>query len=718
MRKVCLTCKKEYDDDRTACPDDGGDLMPLMQDPMIGTVIADKYELLSVLGVGGMSTIYKAKHKYMGRMAAVKLLHPYLVADASMFQRFQYEAKAASNLNHPNVVAIYDFGITSGGTAYLVMDYLEGEDLSGILEREALLPEAQALEIFRQAAAGLAHAHSKGVIHRDLKPSNLFLCPEGDGRFNVKLVDFGIAKITDVDGTSEPAQNLTRSGEVFGSPLYMSPEQCSGKPLDVRSDIYSLGCVMYEVLTGRRPLAGATAIDTMHKHLKEMPPPFREIAPTLQVSEKLEAAVRKCLAKKPDDRFACVSDFYKEVYGEELPQSASVAVRNNSPSVNLDVRASSGPSGAVPLTDFSVASNLTGANGARLAPSASAQHKLYKWILPGSATLALGAIALCGAVVWVLFYWEGPANDHGPLIDRWRYTYHLAQGERQLAQQHYEEAATQYKEAQALATKFGDNFGRLMNVYRSELTLYRQSRQYDKQEEVIAAMATVNRKRAFLDLNTAMKEVNSIEEILQAKKKGLSHLNKTELELQLSAVIGGIRDIARRLGAVQEYDSQETLLNRTIATYRQLVGEDDPQLAALDLDLAECHVNQDEFTEARPLFKQSLEIYTLAHKNGRNNVQTLDVAKAWLRIGQFDRDRSIFKEADKELKQAYEMLRPYGQKNPPAEEPERGLKLLIECLNALSDYSDQTNNAADAKRYRLEATVAKKLRQQSARIDD
>ena len=225
--------------------------MPVMQDPLIGTVVADKYELLSVLGVGGMSTIYKARHKYMGRLTAVKLLHPYLTADPSMFQRFQYEAKAASNLNHPNVVGIHDFGITDGGTAYLVMDYLEGEDLSSILERESLLPEAQAREIFRQACAGLDHAHSKGVIHRDLKPSNLFLCPEDGGNFLVKLVDFGIAKIT--DNTSEKSQNLTRTGEVFGSPLYMSPEQCSGKPLDPRSDLYSFGCLMYEVLTGRRP---------------------------------------------------------------------------------------------------------------------------------------------------------------------------------------------------------------------------------------------------------------------------------------------------------------------------------------------------------------------------------------------------------------------------------------------------------------------------------
>ena len=195
--KVCPTCKKEYSNEVVVCPDDNDQLAPLAKDALVGTVFADKYEILSVLGAGGMSVIYKARHKYMERICAVKLLHPFLLSDASMFQRFQYEAKAASNLSHPNVVAMHDFGITNDGKAYLVMDYLEGEDLSTVLERDVFLTEPQAREIFRQAMAGLDHAHSKGVIHRDLKPSNLFLIPQTDGSVLVKLVDFGIAKITD-----------------------------------------------------------------------------------------------------------------------------------------------------------------------------------------------------------------------------------------------------------------------------------------------------------------------------------------------------------------------------------------------------------------------------------------------------------------------------------------------------------------------------------------
>ena len=593
--------------------------MPVMQDPMLGTVIADKYELLSVLGVGGMSTIYKARHKYMGRMAAVKLLHPYLVADASMFQRFQYEAKAASNLNHPNVVGIHDFGITGSGTAYLVMDYLEGEDLSTILEREGLLPENQAREIFRQASAGLDHAHSKGVLHRDIKPSNLFLCPEEDGSFNVKLVDFGIAKITESGGAAEPAQNLTRTGEVFGSPLYMSPEQCSGKPIDARSDLYSFGCVMYEVLTGRRPLVGATAIDTMHKHLKEAPAPFKSVAPTLEISAQMEAAVLKCLAKKPDDRFASVADFYQELFGSALPKLTSASARPDNAGVNLAVHTGAAASPGINTSDFNFGPGMTGAHTVdtgQVAPKQSTTN-LHPLLISGSAIFVIGAAVVLTIGSWLLFFWEGPANDRGHQIDRWRYTYHLSKGETQMHQQHYQEAEAQYKDAERLALKFGDNYGRLMNVYRSELALFRASNQYEQQAKMIGLMTNVNRRRAHSDFETAMMEVGRIDELLKQKKNGLSHLGKRELELQLSAVIDGIRDIASRLGAVQDYDHQELLLTRTIATYSQLVGNDDPQLAGLDVDLAESHVNQDEFSQARPLFKQSLDIYTLARKKSQ-----------------------------------------------------------------------------------------------------
>ena len=378
-----------------------------------------------------------------------------------MFQRFQYEAKAASGLNHPNVVGIYDFGITDDGKAYLVMDYLEGEDLSTILDREDLLPEIQAREIFRQACAGLDHAHSKGVIHRDLKPSNLFLCPLEEGAFVVKLVDFGIAKISEAPG--EAAQNLTRTGEVFGSPLYMSPEQCAGKPLDARSDLYSLGCLMYEVLTGRRPLVGDTAIDTMHKHLKETPLPFKKIAPTIVVSENLETAVLKCLAKSPKDRFESVADLYLDLFGEALPKSATMAARPSAPSVNLEVRSgASGASGVIKLP--ATGGEHTVNTNAHMAPTGNIPQK---WKLSAGLMVLLSVLSVGAIGVWVVCFWEGPEFDRGHLIDHWQYIFHLNRGQDLIGQQHYPEAERELLQAQSVAEHFGDNYGRLMNVYRS-----------------------------------------------------------------------------------------------------------------------------------------------------------------------------------------------------------------------------------------------------------
>ncbi len=700
MRKVCLTCKKEYSEGVSSCPDDGGDVVPVMTDPLIGTVIADKYELLSVLGVGGMSTIYKAKHKYMGRITAVKLLHSYLGTDASMFQRFQYEAKAASNLNHPNVVTVHDFGVTDDGRSYLVMDYLEGEDLSTILERETLLPEIQAREIFRQACAGLDHAHSKGVIHRDLKPSNLFLCPAEEGRFVVKLVDFGIAKITEAAG--EAAQNLTRTGEVFGSPLYMSPEQCSGKPLDTRSDIYSLGCVMYEVLTGRRPLAGATAMDTMHLHLKQAPKPFKETAPNIVVSEEMEKAVMKCLAKSPDNRFDSVAALYLELFGEPLPSSATSS-RVNFPSVNLEVRASSGPSGIVKVAG-------TGSDTTSKVSAALTGSHQKKWHMPAQVGLLLISLSAAALGAWVVCFWDGPATDRGHLIDHWQYLYHLGRGDDLVKQGHYPEAEAELKQAETLSSKFGDNFGRLMNVYRSELALYQKSSAFDKQSAVITRMTEVTRLRAHKDLAMALDELKAIDKLISDKVVGQSPYNERELELRLAVKINGIRDTAKRLGAAGDYEHSELLLGRTIQTYSKVARDDDTQLADLQLDLAECHVSQDEFDEARPLFAKSLEIFCKAKSNPKSGLTDLDVAKVWLRIGQFDRDRSRFPEAEKELTTAYNILKPYGTAKTASTKGGQGIKLLIECLNGLADFSEQIKKPDDAKKYRQEAAAAKELR--------
>jgi serine/threonine protein kinase/tetratricopeptide (TPR) repeat protein len=306
-RKACISCGQEFSGDTAVCPHDGTTLTPLVQEDMVGKIIGEKYEVLETIGGGGMGMIYKAKHILMKRIVAIKMMHPQYVSSASNLKRFQQEAQAASALSHPNILAVFDFGLTPAGAPYLVMDFLEGTNLAEVLDEVGLLPASRATNIFAQACAGLAHAHSKGVIHRDLKPGNIMLVEFDQRKDFVKIVDFGIAKVLPTGDESE-SNHLTQTGEVFGSPLYMSPEQCRGRNLDTRSDIYSLGCVMYRTLTGSSPFFGQDPMECMYKQVNEAPNKFFDANPDSKVPEALESIVFKCLAKEPGDRYQTMQE--------------------------------------------------------------------------------------------------------------------------------------------------------------------------------------------------------------------------------------------------------------------------------------------------------------------------------------------------------------------------------------------------------------------------
>jgi serine/threonine-protein kinase len=325
LRKACITCGKEFEGELTVCPDDGTVLTTLTSDKMTGQVLADRYEILGVLGSGAMGTVYKAKHLLMKRTVAIKMLNQNTVSNAYALKRFQKEAQAASQLNHPNILAVYDFGLTADGLPYLAMDFLEGTNLEAVLEAEGSLKPERAVPIFIQAAAALAHAHQKGVIHRDLKPSNLMLVDLDGNKDFVKVVDFGIAKIMTQD--EETTKNLTQTGDVFGSPLYMSPEQCRGQELDFRTDIYSLGCVMYKTLSGKAPLIGQDLMQCMYKQVNEAPAPFGDVCPELGIAEQLEAIVFKAMAKDVEGRWQSMNDLK-----QALEQLSATAV-STAPSV-------------------------------------------------------------------------------------------------------------------------------------------------------------------------------------------------------------------------------------------------------------------------------------------------------------------------------------------------------------------------------------------------
>ncbi len=290
-------------------------------DQMVGKTFMEKYEMLSVIGRGGMGMVYKAKHIALNRTLAIKVMLNTRGLQGGAMKRFEREARAMSMLNHPNLVGITDFGTSIQGHPYIVMEYLQGRTLQDELEPGGGLFIARAVPIFVQIADALFHAHERGIIHRDLKPSNvMLLSPEsvaspgsGNGgaltpeaKDRVKIVDLGLVKFT--NQMENISQGLTYDGEIFGSPYYMSPEQAMGGLLDPRSDIYSLGCLMFQVLTGIVPLAGTTFMETISKRLTTEPPRIRDTCPVRQFPKSLESIVQKAMSRDKEDRFASMNE--------------------------------------------------------------------------------------------------------------------------------------------------------------------------------------------------------------------------------------------------------------------------------------------------------------------------------------------------------------------------------------------------------------------------
>lgn len=265
-------------------------------------IIGGRYKVLSLLGKGGMGLVYRVEQIFLGKELALKTIHKNFLTDNAL-KRFEVEARAAFAVNHANIIAVKAFGLLDNQTPFLAMEIVNGETIAELLQDSGPLTIEAALPIIIQVCFGLAHAHNCGVVHRDIKPSNIMILkglPIGT-EGSVKILDFGIAKFSHRE--SGEIQGLTKTGEIFGSPLYMSPEQCNGDKVDQRSDIYSLGCVLFETLTGTAPFVGRNAMATLMMHLTDAPPTMTEASQRRDFPPNLERVVAKMLAKQPGDRY-------------------------------------------------------------------------------------------------------------------------------------------------------------------------------------------------------------------------------------------------------------------------------------------------------------------------------------------------------------------------------------------------------------------------------
>ena len=279
-------------------------------DPLIGREIADRFTIQAKVGEGGMGAVYRARQRNMDRDVAIKVLLGNVSGHQTVVTRFHREALAISRLKHPNTIQIYDFGETDDGRLYIAMEFLEGVSMHATLEHEGVLSVRRALRITSQVAKSLREAHAKGIVHRDLKPDNIFLQSVGEESDFVKVLDFGVAKTLD---ENEEGTDLTKTGTIFGTPKYMSPEQARGSRIDVRADLYAIGVVLYEMLAGRVPFDAESSLGILIKHIQEPHPSLDQVRPDLVFPDDVHTLVDRLLAKRPEDRLQSAEALIREI---------------------------------------------------------------------------------------------------------------------------------------------------------------------------------------------------------------------------------------------------------------------------------------------------------------------------------------------------------------------------------------------------------------------
>lgn len=312
-----------------------------MNDSYVGKEVAGQFRIVEKIGKGGMGAVYRAEQPDMNRYVAIKILHSRYLSRSDLVSRFRREARAMSQLSHPNTARVFLYGQLDDGACYFVMEHLVGQNLAQIVRAEGAMAPERAIRIMVQVCGALEEAHQAGIVHRDLKPENIFVTTQGGIRDFPKVLDFGLAKVTERQ-MRPGSMVLTQQGMVFGTPEFMSPEQANGKTLNARSDIYSLGVILYELLTGKLPFDAKQPIEYIQLHVNATPISFAERCPGVSYPVGLEDVVMKALAKDPEERYASAAEFAIALEAMLLPRES----REVLPSVSLP---SPGP--VVPVSD-------------------------------------------------------------------------------------------------------------------------------------------------------------------------------------------------------------------------------------------------------------------------------------------------------------------------------------------------------------------------------
>ena len=570
-RRVCSRCGFKYAGEPSPCPHDESVATTKLENWMTGSILAEQFEIISLIGRGGMSAVYKARQLTMERLVAIKVLHLHLVSHSVTMKRFQQEAKAVSKLTHPHIVAVHDFGTLPERQPYLVMEYLEGDTLAAVLEREKLLGFERALPIFRQICQGLEHAHQRGIIHRDVKPSNVILLQSEVVPDFVKIVDFGIAKLLPLSGIE--GQKLTRTGEVFGSPQYMSPEQARGHSPDARSDIYSLGCIMYEVLTGEPPFLAQSLLETMYMRLTDDPAPISDKRPDLGVPYAVEDVVLKALSREPDQRQQSMAELAGQIEKTRAELERPSIIRS-------------------PIHKGSAGLRRLFRQGKRF------------W-LKLSVALAALTLFLAGTLLWVEFTGGRMGGDAERSRHEVLWSRYDQDGQKLLDQGNYGEAERALKAAVAEAERFGEQDRRLSVSLNKLVTVYQLAGKRAAVDQVRQRLASIRQlaQTAAGDADSNLDEVADLTLRLVPKK-----LQKSD-QAHSEQLAEKLNQLAALCINTQDYDKAEQLLSKALEIEAKTVGPNSEQAARTMTALAHLlHINEGKYEQAKPLYEQALAI--------------------------------------------------------------------------------------------------------------